>query len=195
MAGSELLVLNPRHRRRRRTRRAKATTKRRRRRRVRVMHHNPRVRSRRRRSHVRRRRTRRTHNPGGRILGVNVGQVAMLATGGIVTEVLADKLAKMIPAGWNLDANMARIGAKAAIGVGVPLLGRKFLPRGWGNAIAIGGGIVTLLDFFKTYVAPKIPGLTLSSYELGPTTVNAGFSDYEQLQGMGDDIYADSVYQ
>lgn len=191
MAGSELLVLNPRRRRRakatHRRRARRGTAKRRRRRSYAVVRHNPRRHVRRHRGHVRRRR-RAVRNP--RMLGIPLGQIAMFATGGIITEVLADKLAKMLPATWNADPNMVRIGTKAAVGIGVPLLARKFLPRGWGNAIAIGGGVVTLLDIIKTYVAPMIPGLTLSSYEVGP----AG-SPIAPLALSGDDGMSGSVYQ
>jgi len=203
MAGSELLVLNPRRRRRRK---AKATThRRRRRRRVRrhaVARHNPRRmvhrRRRRRGGFRRRRRSAARHNP--RVLGVNVGQVAMIAAGGIVTEVLADKLAGFLPASWKADANIVRIGTKAAVGIGLPLVARRFLPRGWGNAIAIGGGVVTLLDIIKTYVAPMIPGLTLSGYEIGPTSdsiaqTTVGFSGGpDSPVGLSGGIYDNGVY-
>lgn len=202
MAGSELLVLNPRRRRRRK---AKATGSRRRRRTRRhsVARHNPRPLRRRRRAVARRRhnprRRRRSvrHNP--RVLGVNVTQIAMITAGGFVTEVLADKLAKMLPASWATNADVVRIGTKAAVGIGLPLVARKFLPRGWGNAIAIGGGVVTLFDIIKTYVAPHIPGLSLSGYEIGPTgtgiaTDTVGFSGYTQDAGMSGGIYDNGVY-
>lgn len=200
MAGSELLVLNPRRRRRK----AKATGRRRKvsRRRRAVARRNPRaVVHRRRRARARRnprrRRSYARRNP--RVMGVDLKQIGMIAAGGIVTEVLADKLAKMLPATWNINADMARIGTKAAVGIGLPLVARKFLPRGWGNAIAIGGGVVTLLDIIKTYVAPHIPGLTLSSYEIGPTstgiaTDTVGFSGYTQDDGMSGGVYDGNVY-
>jgi hypothetical protein len=200
MAGSELLVFNPRSRRRRKakaTRRRKSTHRRRHhavarlnpRRRVRRRGHR-RVNSRRRRSHVR-------HNP--RVLGVDLKQITMIAAGGIVTEVLADKLAKMLPAAWATNADIVRIGTKAAVGIGLPMVARKFLPRGWGNAIAIGGGVVTLLDIIKTYVAPHVPGLSLSGYEIGPTgtgiaNTTYGFSSYTQDAGLSGSPYDQGVW-
>jgi hypothetical protein len=193
MAG-QLLVLNPRRKRRKK---ARATTKRRRVRRARARVHNPHRRTRRRVRRIGARRRRRVvrHNPGGRLMGVNLGQVAMIAGGGIAVEILADKLAAMLPASWKADANLVRIGTKAAVGIGAPMLLRRFLPRGWGSAIALGGGIVTVLDIFKTYIAPKI-GVTLSSYEIGPYP---GMSGYEQLSGFNDDndgsgAYGGSIY-
>lgn len=210
MTGSELLVLNPRGRRKRvRGKRRKARARRtnptrRRRRRAAPLMANTR---RRRRAHARRRtnpRRRRVHrNPGGRLLGVNVNQIVMLTAGAIVTEVLADKLAQMLPASWATPekADMIRIGTKAAVGIGVPLLARRFLPRGWGNAIAIGGGIVTLFDIVKTYVAPHVPGLHLTGYEIGPTstgiaTDRVGFTGYTQ-EGLSDatSAYGGDAYQ
>lgn len=135
------------------------------------------------------------------ILGIPVQQVVALAAGGFATEVLANKLSDMLPASWKTgDANVLRIGTKAAIGVGVPLLARRFLPRGWGNALAVGGGVVTLLDILKTYVAPKIPGITLTGYELGPqgesvATIAPGMGLSEFTQGgMGDSPYSVGVY-
>ena len=203
MAG-EVLVLNPRRKRRK----ARTTTKRRRhrahhrrvnprRRRSPLMHRRRRAYARRRHNPRRRRHYRR--NPGMRMFGIDFGQVAMVAGGGIVTEVLADKLAAVLPATWKTNADVVRIGTKAVVGVGLPMLAGKFLPRGWGAAIALGGGIVTVLDIFKTYVAPKL-GITLSSYEIGPWS---GMADYEVLPGMSGltadgnisgGAYAGSVY-
>lgn len=134
------------------------------------------------------------------MLGIDVTQIGMLAIGGAVTEVLADKLAGFLPASWKSNADVVRIGTKAAVGVGLPLLARKFLPRGWGNAIAIGGGVVTVLDIIKTYVAPHIPGITMSGYEIGPTGMSqaniapgAGLGTYSQ-GGLSGSAYDDSVY-
>ena len=132
-------------------------------------------------------------------MGVNVNQILMVAGGGIAVEVLADKLANVLPASWKADANIVRIGTKAAVGIAAPMLLRKFLPRGWGSAIALGGGIVTVLDIFKTYVAPKI-GVSLSSYEIGPYAGMAGYPD-EAMEGYADDptgmsggAYGGSIY-
>lgn len=182
MAG-EVLVLNPRRRRRRKGVAKKRTTRRRRRR---VMRHNP-VR-RRRRSHVgrRRRRSYRRRNPallGGGIRS-QLMQGASFAGGIIATEFIADKLAGALPEAWKANADLFRIGTKAAVGIGVPMLLGRMLPRNIRHAIAIGGAAAVVLDVFKTYVAPKI-GLTMSGYEYGTLT------DYEQGQisgfGMSDE--------
>jgi hypothetical protein len=202
MAGSELLVLNPG--RRRRGRRTKAKHRVNRRRRRVVARHNPARKHRRRRRNPVARHRRARRNPSTKMLGINFQEIGMLAAGGVITEVLADKLASVLPADWKTsNADMVRIGSKAAIGVGLPLIARKFLPRGWGNAIAIGGGVVTLLDIIKTYVAPHIPGLTLSGYEIGPTGLSTatiaqggGLGTFYQAPsgGMSGSAYDDGVY-
>jgi hypothetical protein len=192
MAG-EVMLINPRRRRRK-----KATTVRRKRRRVRrVRRHNPTL-FRKRRTHRRRRhnpvhsRRRRHHvrrNP--KLLGIDIKQIALFAGGAVVTEVLADKLAAMLPASWKTDANLVRIGTKAAVGVGLPMVLKmtKLVPSNLANAIAIGGGVVTLLDVFKTYIAPNVPGLhayeQLSEYRTLPLATG--------MAGM-DEAYGDSAY-
>jgi hypothetical protein len=190
MAG-EVMLINPRRRRRKHT-----ATKRRVRRVRRVRRHNPTM-SRKRRTHRRRRVNARRHsrrnvrrNP--KLLGINVMQIAGFAGGAIVTEILASYLAKMIPAEWKLDANTSRIGTKAVVGVGLPMVLKmtKLVPSGIANALAVGGGIVVLIDVFATYVAPKM-GLTLGAYEQ--------LSEYRMLpagQGFAgmDEPYGESAY-
>jgi hypothetical protein len=191
MAG-EVMLINPRRRRHK-----KAITRRKRRVR-RVRRHNPTLfrkrRTHRRRRHnplrARRRRHHYRHNP--KLLGINVMQIAMFAGGAVVTEVLADKLAGMLPAAWKTDANVVRIGTKAAVGVGLPMVLKmtKLVPANLCNAIAVGGGVVTLLDIFKTYIGPKI-GLNLSAYEQ--------LSEYRQLAAGGgiagmDEAYGETAY-
>jgi hypothetical protein len=192
MAG-EVMLINPRRRRRK-----KATTTRRKRRvrrhnptvyrKRRVIHrrrrHNP-VRARRRRRHVR-------HNPAMKMLGLPVMQIVGFTGGFIVTEVLADKLAAMLPATWKTNADVLRIGSKAAIGVGLPMVLKmtKLVPHNIANAIAVGGGICVLWDVFKTYIGPKI-GLTLSAYEQ--------LSEYRMLPSAAgiagmDEAYGDTAY-
>lgn len=179
MAG-EVLVLNPRRRRRRTRSSAKKRPVRRRRRRV--MRHNPARFTRRRRSAPRRRRRSVRRNP--RILGGNLqGQLMQgvsFAGGIIATEFIANKIAGALPEAWKTNADLVRIGTKAAVGIAVPMLFGKMLPRNIRNAIAIGGAAAVVLDVFKTYVAPKI-GLSMSGYEYGSLT------DYEQgeLTGFG----------
>jgi hypothetical protein len=206
MAGSELLVLNPgrRHRRKRRAKARHNRKPRRRRRRVLAVS-NPRRHRRRRHNPSHRRRRR---NPaaalGRQMFGIPVNQIVMVGTGGIAVEILADKLAGMLPETWKTNADVTRIGTKAAVGIAAPLLLKRFLPRGWGSAIALGGGIVTFLDIVKTYVAPKIPGLNLSGYEIGPTGLsNATIASAPQLgtyiqggggSGMSGSPYDDGTY-
>jgi len=183
MAG-EVLVLNPRRRRRRTRSSAKKRPVRRRRRRV--MRHNPVRHVRRRRSSPRRRRRSYRRNPGigGGSLKSQLMQGASFAGGIIATEFIADKIAGALPEAWKTNADLVRIGTKAAVGIGVPMLLGKMLPRNIRNAIAIGGAAAVVLDVFKTYVAPKI-GLTMAGYEYGTLT------DYEQGQltgfGMSDE--------
>ena len=86
---------------------------------------------------------------------------------------------------------MIRIGCKAAVGVGAPLLLKRFLPRGVASALAIGGGVAVLVDAFNTYVKPS---LGIADYEQGY------ISSYEQPamieSGMSgtDSVYGESVY-
>ena len=65
----------------------------------------------------------------------------------------------------------------------------KLVPSNLANAIAIGGGVVTLLDVFKTYIAPNVPGLhayeQLSEYRTLPLATG--------MAGM-DEAYGDSAY-
>jgi hypothetical protein len=190
MAG-EFAVINPR-----RKRRKKATTRRRktarRRRRVTVNPIRRRRRSNvaRRRHNPRRRRYARRHNPA--VFGVNIVKIGSIAGGYVGTEILAGYLAGMLPASWKTDPAMVRIGCKAAVGVGAPLLLKRFLPRGVGSALAIGGGVAVLVDLFNTYVKPRIPGLPLGEYEHG--MISGYEPDYSaELQG-GDSVYGESVY-
>ena len=193
MAG-EVMLINPRRRRRK-----KATTNRRKRRVRRAPRHNPtafhkrRVRRVRRHNPARaRRRHHVRHNPGMKMLGMPVMQIVSFTGGFIVTEVLADKLAAMLPAAWKTNADMLRIGSKAAIGVGLPMVLKmtKLVPQNIANAIAVGGGICVLWDVFKTYVGPKI-GLTLGAYEQ--------LSEYRMLPSSAgiagmDEAYGDTAY-
>lgn len=165
----EMLVLNPR--RKRRTVRAKAkkrTTRRRRRARNPIMLGNP---SRRRRAYAgskRRRRARRTRNP--RVDSGTLMKGATIAGGAIVTSIIASQIAKRLPESWKANADMVRIGTKAAVGIGLPMVLRqtKVLPGNLANAIALGGAVATVLDVFDTYVKPNLP--MLADYEQGALT-------------------------
>ena len=193
----EMLVLNPR----RKARKARKTTKRRTRRKARAhatRTHNPmhkrRVRRSGRRVHARRAR-RRVHNP--RIGGGTLMKGVSIAGGAIVTDVLASKLAAMLPDAWKSNADAVRIGTKAAVGIGLPMLARKLriIPPGIANAIALGGAVTTALDVFNTYVKPHVP--MLSDYEQGTLT---GAGDVEQLEAYepgtltGGGAYEGSAY-
>lgn len=173
---AQMLVLNPRKRRTRK--KAKATGRRRRRRTVHAKRTaNP---VRRRRISARRssRRRRRVHNPNPLNSGTFM-RGATIAGAAVVTEVLANKLATLLPATMTADAskaNMVRIGTKGAIAVVVPML--KFVPANIRNAIALGAAVATALDVLKTYVTPNIPGL--SDYEQGTLM---GPDDQGEIQG------------
>jgi len=196
MAG-EFAVINPRRRRRK-----KATAKRRkssrRRRRVAV---NPIHRLHRKRRHVarrrhnpRRRRYARQHNPA--VFGINIVKIGSIAGGFVGTEILAGYLSGMLPAAWKTNPAMVRIGCKAAVGIGAPLLLKRFLPRGIGAALAVGGGVAVLVDVFNTFIKPNIPGLPLGEmgeYNQGYIT---GYEDpgYSAALSGGDSVYGESVY-
>lgn len=196
MAG-EFALINPRRKRRKKatTHRRRKASKRRRRVAVNPIHRRRRHVARRR-HNPRRRHYARRHNPA--IFGINIVQISSLAGGFVGTEILAGYLAGMLPAAWKTDANMVRIGCKAAVGVGVPMLAKSFLPRGVRgalNALAIGGGVAVLVDVFNTFVKPNIPGLPLSNYEQG---FISGYEDNGMLPDTGmsgsDSVYGESVY-
>lgn len=182
-----LLVGNPRRRRRRKAKAAKP--RRRRARRTRRVHNAAPRRRRRvaRRTHARRRSRRLVHNP--RMSGNVFARGAGIALGGLAVELLASKLSNMLPASWQGNANMVRIGSKAALTIGIPMLAKrvKVLPSGVANAIALGGAVVTVVDIINTYVKPHVPMLNgmdegvMADYEAG------AISDYEQgaLSGAG----------
>jgi len=184
MAGSVMLI-NPR-RRRRRARRARARAPRRRvrrRRRALAAYHNPRrhrrVRARRARRHGRRRVHRNPRLP----FGIDLQAIGFGTAGLIGTHVLGKQLAAAMGGkAGTLDQNIVRIGSKAVVGVGLPLLAKRFIGSKTAHALAIGGGIAVLADILSTY-APKEWGLpSLADYQTGV------LSDYQQgqLQGYGD---------
>lgn len=190
MAG-EVLLINPRRRRRKRTTRGKAKRTHRRLRRVMVNPRRHRYSRPRRRSSIRRRRHHRIrHNPA--LAGGKLMQGVMIGVGAVAADTLGGFVQKWIPAAWNLDANVARIGTKAVVGIGAPMLLRKMraLPPNLTNAWMLGGVVVTVLDVFETYVKPNIPGL--GEYEYG--TVQ-GYEEPAGLVGEGSaDVYGDGIY-
>jgi hypothetical protein len=86
-----------------------------------------------------------------------------------------------------------RIGCKAAVGIGAPLLLKRFLPRGIGAALAVGGGVAVLVDVFNTFIKPNIPGLPLGEYDQGYIE---GYEspDYSAALSGGESVYGESVY-
>lgn len=204
MAG-EVLLINPRHRRRRR-RKARGTHRRRRRRlSARRNPANPRRHRRRvygrRRRHARRRH--RVHRNPQLFAGVNLVGIGIASVGYVGTRYATGWALSMLPPEWSKDpntANLVRIGVKAGIGVGLPILLRRWIGRGTSNWLAIGGGIAVLTDIFQTYLAGAIPipladyepGM-LTDYEPGMLTGQGDFLTGEEEFGVGD-AYGQSVY-
>lgn len=162
MAGEFMVVGNPRRRKaRRRTSRAKAkatTTRRRRRVRARAVHHNPTRRRRRvssRRTSVRRRRVHR--NPRIGISGLNTNAIVAGLAGAAVADIGAGFLAKHLPATWQSGA--ASYVVKAAVGVAVPMIGKKLrvIPGHVANAMAAGALLVVGFEAYLEYVKPHLP--------------------------------------
>lgn len=193
MAG-EFMVINPR-----RKRRSKAKPARKRRRRARALH-NPTHRRRRRstRARVARRGRRRVHrNPRGlNLAGIDFGAAAMTAGGFIGADIGAGFIAKMLPANWQTGA--PRLALKAAVGIGVPLVARRFIGARVSNLLAAGAAVSVLVDVYKLWIAPNIPGLSdyeLTGYEPAPPGVALGddYSGELEMSG-GENIYADTMY-
>jgi hypothetical protein len=186
MAG-EIVLINPRRHRRKKN----ARKRRHHRRHANPFMHRKRHVSRRRRHNPRRHRRHVRHNPG-RILGGNLMKGVTFAAGAIATDIAGGIAQKWIPPSWNLDPAMSRIGAKALVGIGAPMLAKQFrLPSSITTPWLIGGVVVTVLDIFNTYIAPKM-GLTLQEYEQ--------VSSYEMLPGATamagteGDIYGDGAF-
>ena len=171
---SEVLLINPRRKRRARRTTKRRSTRRRATHRRRAVLTNPRrkrrVGVRRARRHVSRRRRRNPMIGGG--LMHTVTQGAAIAGGVITTTFVADWLQSKMPkdfAPGGTSGDLGRIGLKAAIGIGLPMIAGKFLPRGLRNGLALGGVAAVALDLFVTYVAPHIgdKGATMRGLEVG----------------------------
>lgn len=203
---SEMLVLNPRRRRRkshakrthsRRRRRATTSSRRRRRSTVHAFRaHNPR---RRRRSTRRRVHARRRRNPSVRgLTGSPIVKGLALAVGVKVTDGIATKLSSMLPASMQSNPDLARIGTKAALAFGLPIVLRKVrvLPPAIASAVTVGATIALGLDLVKTYIAPRVP--FLSDYEQVPLTGTDQpemLQSYEAMQLTGtDSAYGGGAY-
>lgn len=203
---SEMLVLNPRRRRRKShakragtRRRRRGTTGRRRRRTTVHAHrmHNPR---RRRRSVARRRvHRRRRRNPSVRgLTGSPIAKGLALALGVKVTDGITAKLSSMLPASMQSNPDLARIGTKAALAFGLPIVLRKVrvLPPAIASAVSVGATIALGLDIIKTYVAPRVP--FLADYEQVPlmgTDSPEVLQSYEAMQLTGtDSAYGGGAY-
>lgn len=204
MAG-EFAIINPRRRRHHRRKRAKSSTGRRRRRRTHrgLFAANPR----RRRRHVRRRvgarrhhaRRRRHGNPRAMTFGgMNVGQMGLGAVGFIGAELGGGYLSNMLPKEWVANP-LAKTGVKAAVGLGVPYLLKRFRIGSsalW-NPIMLGAGIGIAVDLYHQYLAPA---LHLSDYSyvsdyhyLEPGEHDISGVPSTSLHGYGDQFY-DSMY-
>jgi len=187
MAG-EFAIINPRRRRHRR-KRAKVSSRRRSRRR-RVANVNPR---RRRRAYARRHvRRRRRHNPrgvGGGVMG-NVTRGMTIGVGAVATNVATGFISQFLPD--NLKTGPGYLAVKAGVGLIALPMALRFIPGGrrFAGPVAVGAGVVILLDIVKTYLAPlapQIPGL--ADYETG------ALSDYQTglLSGYGDAATNESI--
>jgi len=198
MAG-EFMVVNPRRRRRRRTasgRFVKGGGKRRRRRRTRLhARRNPvNPRRRRRRSSHRRRSYRR--NPGLRLMpGLDLGAAAITAVGVIGPRIAADQLAQFLPADWTAGPNapVVKIGLRAAIGFGVPMLARRWIGARTANLLMAGAAVGLVLDAYSTWIAPA---MGVSGYETGDLgdyeTGALGFDESSEM--LGGSVYEGGAY-
>jgi hypothetical protein len=180
----EVLLFNPRRKKAR-----KHTTKRKvKRHRAHRALSNPVHRKRRRVRSVRRVRRHVRHNPALR--GGNLMQGVSFAVGAVASKVGGALVAKWIPAGWGLNADMTRIAGTAAVGIGAPLLMKQFklklLPGNLMNAWLMGGIVVTALDLFDTYIKPKLT--FLSDYEHGQV------GEYVAPAGLMGDGEDENVY-
>jgi len=195
MAG-EFMVVNPRHR-RRRARRARGRVRTKRRRKL-AMRRNPNPRRRRRRSYARRHLRRRSYarNPRGFNLGgIDVGAAALTAGGFVGSTIAANFISRSLPAEWSAGPNapLVRIGLKAAVGVGLPLIARRFIGARVSNLLAAGAAVSVLVDLWATYAAPA---LGMSDYETG-TIQGYETGTLGELPEAGDgggSIYGGSIY-
>jgi len=197
MAG-EFMVINPRHRRRSRGaggrfKAGRAKNPRKRRRRLAARNPvNPRRRRRRSRRHYLARNPRVSR--GMNLAGIDVGAAAITAGGFIGAGVGAKFLVTMLPPDWQSGPNapLARIGLKAVVGVGVPILARRFIGARMSNLLAAGGAVAVLIDAWQTWLAPAM-GLgeyeagMLQDYETGGAI--EGLSEVESGGAYGGNIY------
>lgn len=121
---------------------------------------------------------------------------ASIAAGAIAVEALANALASKLPDAWKSNADVTRIGTKAAITIGAPLLLKKIriLPPSVANAIAIGGAVATALDVLRTYVVPHVP--FLHGYEAGMLTgyQEGTLTGADDAMQIGDSAYGERAY-
>lgn len=198
MAG-EFVMLNPRRRRRRRTTRARSharkPVRRRRRRTVRArVHHNPTRRLRRRRRASAHRRTRRRvhRNPRFNMAGIDIGSAVFVGAGLVGSDIAAGYVLKMLPGNW--QSAPARLAVKAAIGIGTPLLLRRFIGTKNSNLLALGAFAGVVVDAYHLWVAPMIG---LSGYETGMTGYEPGIGAGEGGDAGfagGENMYSDTMY-
>lgn len=115
--------------------------------------------------------------------GGNIGMGITIGVGIAGAQILANKLESVLPASWKTDPNIVRIGSKAAIGIGLPLVLKhvKILPPKVAQVIAYAGVAAAVLDIIATYVAPKL-NLTMGEYQPGMLTgmETGGLSEYQE---------------
>jgi hypothetical protein len=202
MAG-EYAILNPRsrrrHRRRRRARpRARRHVVRRRRRRHNPYLMNARRRSRRGRRRVGRRVTRRRRNPshalgGFKVAGIDLGAAALIAAGAIGSELATGVVASQAFIPEQVKTGVGRMALKAGVGIGAGMLARRFVGPRVGNLLMLGVGAGLVIDVYRTYVAPNVPGLSdydqFSGYAPAGSFPLGGAEDFEagELGGVVED--------
>ena len=128
-----------------------------------------------------------------------------IGVGAVGTNVATGFIARFLPA--NMQTGPAYLALKAGVGLIALPMALKFIPGGrrFAVPVAVGAGVVILLDLVRTYVAPmapQIPGLSdyetgvLSDYERG---LLSGYGDPTQAEGIaispgGQSVYAGGVY-
>jgi hypothetical protein len=124
------------------------------------------------------------------LAGIDFGSTLITAGGFIGSDVAAGYVTQMLPAGWQTP--VARLGVKVAIGVGAPMLLRKFLGARTANLIAAGAVLSAAVDAYHLWVAPMIG---LHGYEVGMTNYAPLSGVHEDAQlGGGENIYGDTIY-
>lgn len=99
---------------------------------------------------------------------MDLGAAALIAAGVVGSEVATGFVSAQpfVPEG--LKTGPARIGLKAAVGIGTPMLLRRFIGPRVANLLMLGAGVGLIVDVYRTFVVPNVPGLSdydeLSAY-------------------------------